>query len=379
VRSLGPLALAFGALGSLAVAVGCAGSAPAPRVPAEQRDSEAKPADTEAEAAAVDEAGSTQSAEPAPVAPKTPFELELEAAEVALDAGQLEQALAHFEQARSLSPEAPAPRLGPVRVRWAKLGIPSAYAEAPGHAALKQLVGEVEAILAEFPRFAPAWREKGRLLLVLGDAPGAQASLEQALALDASDAEIHSALGVAYLATGQTQQALERLEAAARLEPDNAERLSNLGTAYMLRGRLSEAIALYERSLALNPEDARTHGDLGAAHLADDRADRALPHLLRATTLAPDRATFLTNLGYAYQRQGQLEKALETQRRAIALDPKLGSAWINLGNVLADLGRYRAARAALVQAAALDPDDPRPPASLKDLAELEARSPKPKP
>ena len=109
--------------------------------------------------------------------------------------------------------------------------------------------------------------------------------------------------------------------------------------------------------------------------LANNRPDRALPHLLRATALAPDRATFLTNLGYAYQKQGQLDKAVESQRRALAIDPKLGSAWINLGNALAELGQYAAAREALLRAESLDASDPRPKASLRDLAELEKRQP----
>jgi len=94
---------------------------------------------------------------------------------------------------------------------------------------------------------------------------------------------------------------------------------------------------------------------------------------VRATQLAPERATFLTNLGYAYELQGQLDKAVETQRKAVALDPKLGSAWINLGNALAGLKQYEQAEVALRQAAALDPSDPRPQASLRDLAEVRAR------
>jgi tetratricopeptide (TPR) repeat protein len=113
--------------------------------------------------------------------------------------------------------------------------------------------------------------------------------------------------------------------------------------------------------------------------LADGRPDEALPHLLRATQLAPERATFVTNLGYAYQKRGELARAIETQRRALAIDPELGSAWINLGNALAEQGDYAGAAAALRRAEALDPSDPRPKASLRDLAEIEARPQSPAP
>jgi tetratricopeptide (TPR) repeat protein len=295
--------------------------------------------------------------------------------DAAFDAGDLALARQHYEQARSLAPDSPHAPVRLVRVRCAELGLVMAYAEAPQHAELEQMVSQLEALTSRHPDAASAWLERGRLLLVLGDAGRAQESSRRAVALDDRSAEAHSALGVAYLASGQVQPALEQLEAAARLAPEQPERLTNLGTVYMLRGRVMEAIATYERALALAPDDARTHGDLGAAHLANNRPDLALPHLSRATALAPDRATFLTNLGYAYQKQGLLDKAVESQRRAIALDPKLGSAWINLGNALAELGQYEAAREALRRAESLDPSDPRPKASLRDLAELESRQP----
>ncbi len=309
----------------------------------------------------------------APGDPEAPLRTELARGDAALAEDRLQAAGAHYANALQLAPAHPAGRVGQLRVRWAELGLPTAYAEAPRHPELERLVALADDVLAGHGVYAPAWLEKGRLLLVLGDAPGALASLSRAVALDGSDPEAHSALGIAYLASGESQKALEELELASRLAPNEPERLTNLGTAYMLRGRVSEAIASYRRALALGPDDARTHGDLGAAYLSDNRADRALPHLLRATQLAPRRATFLTNLGYAYQRQGQLAKAIETQRLALAIDPELGSAWINLGNTLAELGQYEEAAAALHRAEALDPSDPRPKSSLQDLAELRER------
>src|SRR3954468_7612237 len=91
--------------------------------------------------------------------------------------------------------------------------------------------------------------------------------------------------------------------------------------------------------------------------------------------MPPGRATLLTNLGYDYELQGQMEKGVETHRKAVALDPKLGSAWINLGNALAGLKQYEQAEVALRRAAAPAPSDPRPQASLRDLAEVRAKEP----
>lgn len=304
----------------------------------------------------------------------SPADPALAEAESALARDQLELAQRHYEQALELEPGAPAAQLGLLRVRWARLDLGLVYAEAPRHPDVERLVRDVEGLLSHHPDFTPALLEQGRWLIVLGEAESARAALERAEQLGSQDPEVASALGTAWLAAGDEERALRYFQRAVALGPDQAERWTNLGTALMLRGRLSEAIRSYERALALRPDDPRTASDLGAAHLANQRPDLALPHLLTATRLAPDRATFLTNLGYAYQLQGQLEKAVETQRQAVALDPKLGSAWINLGNALADLRQYEQAEAALRHAASLDPSDPRPKASLRDLAELRARA-----
>ena len=306
------------------------------------------------------------------VAPPQAGASELNAGDAALDAGRLDVARQQYERARALDPAGGA--LGLLRVRFAELGLGSAYADAPDHPELVRLLSELDALLLDHPRNAAAQLERARWLIVLGDAERALQAARVAVQLAPRQPEPHSVLGVAQLATGHAEAALEELETADRLGPNDPDRLVNLGTAHMLRGRVGDAIATFGRAAALAPDDPRTHGDLGAALLADGQIDRALPHLLRAAELAPTRATFLTNLGYASQRRGELERAEETQRRALALDPTLGSAWINLGNTLAERGDYAAAAAALRRAEALDPSDPRPKASLRDLAELEARS-----
>lgn len=366
----------FGMLAALALSAGlvaCAGATAPGAAPLEPALREGRSVQL-AQAAGMAAGGTTPLPSAKALPRPSPAAQQVLEGDRALSEDRFDRAHEHFEQASRLDPSDPGAALGLLRVRWARLGIPFAYAEAPHRPELEQLASDIDALLSRHADYAPALLEKGRLLLVLGDAPAALDSLRRSVALDDTQAEAHSALGVALLGTGETEQALQELIEAARIRPDEPEGLTNLGTAYMLRGRLSEAIAAYERSFALRPDDARTAGDLGAAHLANDRADKALPYLLRATALAPGRATFLTNLGYAYQRQGQLDKAVETQRRALAIDPKLGSAWINLGNALAELKQYAQAEAALRQAAKLDPDDPRPKASLQDLAELKARA-----
>lgn len=352
------VAAAFG------LSASCAGRPSSPPPTSEPRPTEPAPAAS---------AAPLELSPPAPPPPRSPSDRAVEAGDAALELGRLDVARQEYERALSLAPASPRGALGLLRLRFTELGLGNAYADAPDHPGLRALLAELDGLLREHPGDAAAQLERARWSIVLGDAPHALPSARLAVQLGPELPDAHSVLGVAQLATGQSQAAVESLEAANRLGPGDPDRLVNLGTAYMLRGRVSDAVRAFRSAAALDPSDARAFGDLGAALLADGRPDEALPHLLRATQLAPERATFVTNLGYAYQKRGELARAIETQRRAIAIDPELGSAWINLGNALAEQGDYAGAAAALRRAEVLDPSDPRPKASLRDLAEVEAR------
>ncbi|GMV18857.1 MAG: tetratricopeptide repeat protein [Polyangiaceae bacterium] len=292
-------------------------------------------------------------------------------------ADQLKSAKQHYEKAKKLAPKDPAPEIGLVRVALAESGVATDFSAAPKDKKILALEKRVAAVIKTHAGYGPARVERGRLLLILGEADKALAELEKGVALEPTDPESHSALGVALLATGKAEQALSRFRRAAELDRDNPARLANLGTAYMMRGQVEEAIKAYERAVALAPNDPRARGDLGTAYLAANKADQALPHLEQAVKLAPDRATFLSNLGYAQQQRGELDKAIATYQLALKKDDKLGSAWINLGTALAQKGKLDEAESAFKKAQALDPSDPRVKANLEELAELRKKKGKP--
>lgn len=275
-----------------------------------------------------------------------------------------------YERARRLAPQDPAPRLGLLRVALAETGVPTDYAAAPKNPKVRALAKELDALVKQHPRYAPAHVERGRVLLIMGQAEPALRSLELGASLSPEDAEAHSALAVALLALGKSAEALDRFRRASELDPNNAARLTNLGTAYMMRGRVGDAVKAYQRAVELDPNDPRARGDLGTALLAANRVTEALPHLKRAVELAPERATLLSNLGYAYQQGGNLDLAIQTYRDALSKDERLGSAWINLGTALAQKQRYAEAEQAFRRAEQLDPTDPRVKANLQELEDL---------
>jgi tetratricopeptide (TPR) repeat protein len=302
----------------------------------------------------------------------TAADTKLAEGDAALEADDYDNAAKHYGEAKRLAPEDPAPLVGLARVALRRSGIELGYASAPKDPQVQGVLRTLDRALRLDPRFAPALLERGRALLILGEAEPALSALRGAAKGLPHDAEAQSALGVALLATGAPGDALQHFQRASQLDPNNPERLTNLGTAYMMRGRVPEAVRAYRRAVALDPSDPRTQGDLGTAYLAQHDLDSAMVHLEKAVALDP-RATFLSNLGYAYQLLGMNERAVSTYRRALDKDPKLGSAWINLGTVLAQQGKLAEAEKALKEAERLDPSDPRAKANLEELEALKRK------
>jgi Flp pilus assembly protein TadD len=290
----------------------------------------------------------------------------------AFEAGDLKKALRSYEEARKAAPKRAAPLVGMARVKVMQaspnLGFAAATNQPDVVAASKDLKRAVELETG----FGPAHVEYGRALLLLGDAPGAEAALRKGVKLVPDEAEAHSAFGVALLAAGKAEEALGELMKAKELDPGSAARRGNLGTVLFMRGKVPDAIKEYEIQVRLAPDDPRAHSDLGTAFLAQNDFTRALPELRKAVELDPKRATFHSNLGYGFQLQGRLSDAIAEYREALKLDSKLSSAWINLATALARDPKTRGeARQALKTAAQIDPTDPRVKANLEELDALE--------
>ncbi len=275
-----------------------------------------------------------------------------------------------YEAARRKAPADPAAYVGLARVRLAEKQLPLAFAAAPGDRAAQAALALADRALALDSSYGLAQLERGRILLILGDASLAIESFAKAQQLLPRNAEAYGGMGVARLATGAVKEALLGFKEAARLEPGNAARLGNLGTAHLMLGQVTEALQVYRQAAQLAPEDPRAQGDVGTALLALNQPAEALAFLGKAHQLAPERATFLSNIGYARALQGQLPLAITSYRQALALDPKLASAWINLGVALSHQQKFVEAEAALKQALALDPTDPRAKVNLEELREL---------
>lgn len=194
--------------------------------------------------------------------------------------------------------------------------------------------------MAEIPRTAAAWFDRGIREYRAGRQDTARHCFEQAIARDAKHAAAHHALGLMVLQGGDPAGALPYLQRAADLDPDNSGHLANLGVALRQAGKHVEARAAYDRALALQPDSATAHNNRGNAcrELGDNRA--ALADYDRALALDPGYAEAHYNRGVLLQKLGRSADAFAALTRATEFNPAYFDAWNSRGNVLRDLGRW---------------------------------------
>jgi Flp pilus assembly protein TadD len=87
-----------------------------------------------------------------------------------------------------------------------------------------------------------------------GDAAGALALLERAVALEPHTASLREALARACFATSRIRRACREFEHALMLDPSNAYAHYGLGRTYERQGRLTQAGKHFKLASALSPQ-----------------------------------------------------------------------------------------------------------------------------
>ncbi|ANF86865.1 hypothetical protein A7J50_3488 [Pseudomonas antarctica] len=126
------------------------------------------------------------------------------------------------------------------------------------------------------------WLKLGQARLDAKDALGAERAYQQALGLDAHNADALLGLGTAQLQLGKTQRAVTALGQAADISHLPVA-YTRLGIAQVLNGQATAAQTAFAKSLSLQPDDLDSRCNLALAYALGGQSQQALDTIAPVT------------------------------------------------------------------------------------------------
>jgi tetratricopeptide (TPR) repeat protein len=187
-----------------------------------------------------------------------------------------------------------------------------------------------------FPNSANVQAEVGRLQLAEGDLAGARASLERAIAGDAT--QIVALTGLTALDLKQKNQAAvrQRLDAAIAKAPQNSQVLVLAGRTYVELGDNAAAERVLAQSIAADAGNLDAYDLLARLYVKERRLPEATAEFQLLADRRPNAAAPQTALAVLMQLQNRWDDAAAHYQKAIAIDPTAAVAANNLAQIYAD-------------------------------------------
>ena len=266
------------------------------------------------------------------------------AAQARLLAGEADLAAALYERAAKLQPDDPKIRTALALSQLQRGQAESALAELQRVAAadstgssadLALIAAQMQrrafdaalqaaaALAKKLPDQALPWHLRGQVLLRKGDAPGARAAFDRALAQDAAYFPSVSALAGLDVADNKPDAARARFQALVKTNPRLAPAYLALAELDMRAGAGRDAVAAQlEAGIQANPDDVILRLALVNHHLETANPQAALAAAQAALVQMPDQFELLGRLGQAQRLTGDTQQALSTANRMVALQAR---------------------------------------------------------
>jgi Tfp pilus assembly protein PilF len=180
--------------------------------------------------------------------------------------------------------------------------------------------------------------------------------LQQAVAIDPSDAAAWYDLGLLESGQGRKPEALAAFAKAAALDPDMADAQNSLGAVQAESGSAAEAEASFRAALRLDPFHADAHANLADLLARREDLSQAAWHYERAVRLAPGKAPYEFNYGFTLARLAKFGEAERHMEAALRADPNLAEAHDLLGGLHEQRGQTAAALREYQEAVRIRPD-----------------------
>jgi adenylate cyclase len=146
---------------------------------------------------------------------------------------------------------------------------------------------------------------------------------QKAIALDNSEANPHSMLGLLLAMKGEYEKGIAEGERAIELNPNSADAYARLAISLNLSGRWEEAIASFKEAIRLNPIPPVYYlAHMSVAYARTERYKDALTVGEKAVHREPDNLMARIFLAAIYGLAGQAEEARVEADEVIRISPK---------------------------------------------------------
>jgi tetratricopeptide (TPR) repeat protein len=267
-----------------------------------------------------------------------------EAAETALELGEVEKAADWFERARALDPADHRNLIGAARAA-SERGNQKVASELLA-AAARISPGSAEVLMAE-----------GQIRARSGELEPAMQAFEAALAAGAELTAVRRAQSKLLLERGQAGRAVTALEQALEADPEDHALWHQLGLAREANAEWTAADRAVSQAIQSFPMNADYRLSSGRIARRAGQLDRAIDELLRAGELAPTDPRIYVETGKVFEDRREYSRALDSYRKAIAIDSGALEAFYRAGVLLRSLKSYKNAGELLKRAAELAPVD----------------------
>jgi len=280
-------------------------------------------------------------------------------AELDLEGGRKEDALAEVQEAIRLAPDDPTLHVALGRVYFAEGEEDKAAAEYLKALKLNPKEGEAYLALGQMrffqrryaqaaesfqqalqvsPNLAPAYAGMAEIFIQQGRSAPARSMLKKVVALDPQDWHSQYQLAVLMNAAGDVGGATELLEKVTRLHPDFLPAQEQLIMGLVRRGDLRQASAKADALIAEQPQAAEGHRLRALILRKQHDLEGALAEAAMALDAEPDSASMLALQSISLWELKRKKDSLVAFRAAAKIEPKVGTPEVFCRLLVCDAG-----------------------------------------
>jgi tetratricopeptide (TPR) repeat protein len=159
------------------------------------------------------------------------------------------------------------------------------------------------------------------------------------------DGDVYNYAAFIMLDNNRLDEAERQIRKALQYDEKSISYLVTLSSIQDRAKNYKESEETLRRVLAINPDNATALNNLGYFLTErNERLDEALELIQRAINIDPSNGSFLDSLGWVYFKQGKLDQAVKYLEQAVNFDKRSATVREHLGDVYQHLGRTDEAR-----------------------------------